>query len=95
MAGFQEEDFSSASDKCSERDAHADWLHRESTKVMVLPGIVWVQESKKAAFSLVFIQSLVPKSFYITLHGILICLECYCCVRQGAINTNDADVQSE
>lgn len=40
MAGFQEEDFSSASDKCSERDAHADWLHRESTKVMVLPGVV-------------------------------------------------------
>lgn len=58
MAGFQEEDFSSAFDECSEREVHADWL-RESNKVMVLSGIVWVQVSKKAAFSFVFIPSLV------------------------------------
>lgn len=57
MAGLQEEDFSSAFDECSEREVHADWL-RESNKVMVLSG-VWVQVSKKAAFSFVFIPSFV------------------------------------
>lgn len=92
MAGFQEEDFSWAFD--SDRDVHADWL-RESNKVMVLSGIVWVRELQKVAFSFVFIQSLVLESFYIALYGILICLKWYCHVHQGTINMNDADVQSE
>lgn len=94
MAGFQEEDFNSAFDKCSERDAHCWLAPRIQQGPGFYSGIVWVQESKKATFSFVLIQSLVLESFYVTL-GFLICLEWYCHVHQGTINMDAADVQSE
>lgn len=50
MAGFQEEDFSSTFDKCSQRGVRADWL-RESNKIpSFIPGLSEFRSQGKQPF---------------------------------------------